>query len=183
MSERYELLKKFVQNMNRPSDPLDKAAQSGIRIVPSMKELEVVMDNPMLSDDTKHDLSNLLRDRPKLCYLILDIIENTSGIIGNCINTREIKLYWPWSMHQLENIFVYQNTFPKMLEEPMHLLGYDRFIQLPLNFRIGLLIHLDFYAKDSDGHDHSTISVGNLWCGYEQEGNVLVSHNTCILVP
>lgn len=179
MNERYDKLKKFILENAGPT----AEKHAGIRIVPTMSDLDMVENNPMIGESAKADMMKLLNEKPKLCRLILTIMDESSELITNCANTGKIHLGWPWRMHKLENIFIYQHTYPKMLEEPMELLGYNRYMRLPWNFRIGLLVHLDFSAKDIAEQTQSIISVGNLWCGYAKGDDILVSHSSCVLVP
>ena len=156
---------------------------SGIRIVPTLKELSAITDNPMLNEQTKKDLAKLMETRPDLCTIVLRLVSETSKIMNNCIADRAIQLSRSWSTHKLENIFVYQHTFPNMMEEPIAFLGYGPYLNIPRNFKLGLLIHLDFYAKDDADSVSSKVSVGSLWCGYEKDASIKVSHSTCVLVP
>lgn len=178
-------LKEFIERNvdKRMSEDAFTTKHSGIRVVPTVAELASITDNPMLSEQTKRDLTKLMETRPDLCAVILRLVADASRTMGNCIADRKVCLSHAWGSHKLENMFVYQHTFPNMLEEPISFLGYGPYLTIPRNFRLGLLIHLDLYAKDSIGNVQSKISVGNLWCGYETPaGKVRVSHNSCVLV-
>lgn len=176
-------LREYIERNIDKKIPEPTKPHSGIRVVPTLKELSVITDNPMISEQAKQDLAKLLENRPDLCRVILQIVNETSSIIGNCIAERALQLRYAWASYKLENIFVYQHTFPNMMEEPINFLGYGPYLKIPRNFRLGLLIHLDFHVKDIADGVLSNVSVGNLWCGYVKDEDVKVSHGTCVLVP
>lgn len=117
--------------------------------------------NQVLTEDTQNWLYKVYQDSKSLGMVIINHIEMSWAGFNRLVMDKTITLTQPWDGYKLSNIEVIEKSIPNSLMEYLSKIGVGHLVQLPANYKTGVVLAQTYTYYVNDGLFAQTASDPN----------------------